>query len=199
MIDDSLFAAHDLGDGLQFHASRLPEELIWGTAQFDEAWALHPEIRPSIHLHGRMVQIPRWQQAYGDDYHFSGQVSRAEPVPDLLRPLLDWSRRAIHPSLSGLLVNWYEGPSQYIGPHRDQTGNLIPGTPIVTISFGETRTFRLSRGVGREKQTLDFPAPNGTIFVLPYATNRVWKHAVPKSTRYVGRRISITLRAFQRT
>ena len=191
-----MFETHDLGDGLQFLSGRLPEELIWSMAQFNEAWALHPEIRPSIHLHGRMVQIPRYQQAYGDNYHFSGQISRAAPVPDLLRPFLDWSREHIHPALSGLLVNWYDGPGHYIGPHHDHTANLIDGTPIVTISFGEARTFRLSRGVGSEKQTLDFAAPNGAVFVLPYSTNRVWKHAVPKSTRYTGRRISVTLRAF---
>lgn len=197
MIDDSLFTPHDLGDGLQFLSGRLPEGLIWGTAQFNEAWALHPEIRPSIHMHGRMVQIPRYQQAFGEHYHFSGQISRAAPMPDLLQPFLDWSRKHIHPALSGLLVNWYEGPGHYIGPHHDHTANLIAGAPIITISFGETRTFRLSRGLGSEKQTLDFAAPNGKVFVLPYLTNRVWKHAVPKSTRYTGRRISVTLRAFE--
>jgi hypothetical protein len=46
---------------------------------------------------------------------------------------------------------------------------------------------------------LDFPAQDGTIFVMPYDTNRAWKHSVPKSARYVGRRISVTFRAFEKT
>lgn len=184
---------HDLGDGLAFFVGFLPEELIWSPEEFEGAWALHPESKPTIFLHGRRVTIPRWQQAYGADYHFSGQVSRALPLPELLRPLLDWSRRVIHPLLNGLLLNWYEGPGHYIGPHRDSVVNMVAGAPIVTLSFGETRRFRLSQGT--EKR--DFPAENGSVFVLPQATNAEWKHSVPKSTKYTGRRISVTVRGFE--
>lgn len=190
------FTPHDLGDGLLFLVGRVPDDLLWDQAVFDAAWDLHPAIRPDIHLHGRRVQIPRWQQAYGEDYRFSGQVSRALPVPDLLAPLLAWAQRDIHPALNGLLLNWYEGPGHYIGPHHDSTQNMVAGAPIVTISFGEERKFRLSRGTGETKQVRDFPAPHGTAFVLPHETNAVWKHAVPKSTRYTGRRISVTVRGF---
>jgi hypothetical protein len=73
---------------------------------------------------------------------------------------------------------------------------MVPGAPIVTISFGEERKFRLSRGRGEAKEVRDFPAPHGTAFVLPQETNAVWKHAVPKSTRYTGRRVSVTIRGF---
>jgi hypothetical protein len=34
------------------------------------------------------------------------------------------------------------------------------------------------------------------VVVLPLATNARWKHEVPASKRLVGRRISVTLRAF---
>ena len=70
--------------------------------------------------------------------------------------------------------------------------DMVADAPIVTISFGETRTFRLTRG----KEKRDFEAVSGAVFVLPYSTNLAWKHAVPKSVRYRGRRISVTLRAF---
>jgi alkylated DNA repair dioxygenase AlkB len=186
------FLPHDLGDGLAFFVGRLPDALVWSPEQFDSVWALHPAERPIIHLHGRSVAIPRWQQAYGADYHFSGQTSRARLVPELLQPLLDWARQTIHPVLNGLLVNWYDGPGHHIGPHRDSVTRMVAGVPIVTVSFGETRTFRLSKGL--EKR--DFPAENGNVFVLPQATNAAWKHAVPKSARYRGRRISVTVRGF---
>lgn len=48
---------------------------------FDALWALHPEMFPLLVLYGRPVLLPRWQQAYGEDYRFSGQLSRGEPVP----------------------------------------------------------------------------------------------------------------------
>jgi alkylated DNA repair dioxygenase AlkB len=76
---------------------------------------------------------------------------------------------------------------------------MVVGCPIVTVSFGETRTFRLTQGKGADARVLDFPAEDGTIFVMPYDTNQAWKHSVPKSARYVGRRISVTFRVFEKT
>ena len=94
------FASHDLGDGLTFHVGHLPDALVWSPDEFALAWELHPEVRPTIFLHGRAVAIPRYQQAYGADYHFSGQTSRAQPVPTLLEPLLDRTQQTIHPALN---------------------------------------------------------------------------------------------------
>jgi len=191
------FTAHDLGDGLQFLEGRLPDKLLWDAESFEAAWSLHPAIRPNILMHGRMVQTPRWQQAYGQDYRFNGQTSRADPVPSLLAPLLAWAQHDVHSDVNALLVNWYEGPDHYIGPHHDTTRWMLPGAPIITISFGEERVFRLSRGTGERGETRDFPATDGTVFVIPRETNDVWKHAIPKSARYTGRRISVTIRGFQ--
>ena len=116
-------------------------------------------------------------------------------MPPLLAPLLDWARAAVDGRLNGVLVNWYDGALRhYIGRHRDSTMNLVEGGPIVTISFGEERVFRLRpwRGSG----AVDFPARDGTVFVMPYETNRAWTHEVPHSSRRTGRRISVTLRGF---
>jgi alkylated DNA repair dioxygenase AlkB len=189
------FRTHDL-DGHEFLQGRIPDALHWEDVTFEAAWALHPDVRPSIHLHGRTVVIPRWQQAYGRNYRFSNQVSEALPGPAALEPLLAWVKSAIDARLNGVLVNWYEGPNHHIGPHNDSTEGLVEDSPIVTVSFGETRTFRLTRGQGGGIHRRDFPAPQGTVFVMPYATNLAWKHSVPKSTRFTGRRISVTFRAF---
>jgi alkylated DNA repair dioxygenase AlkB len=191
------FITHDLGDGLRLFEGRLPDDVRWGPVAFAAGWALRPEARPTIRMHGRVIQVPRWHQAYGLDYRFSGQTSPAVPVPPLLEPLLAWARRAVHPALNALLVNWYEGPNHYIGPHHDATARMLPGAPIVTASFGEVRTFRLSRGAGRARQTRDFLAADGSVFVLPRDTNDAWKHSVPKSVRYTGRRTSVTIRGFR--
>lgn len=192
VMELSDFTRHDLGDGAAVFTGRLPADLVWSDEQFEQAWSLHPATRPTIFLHGRHVAIPRWQQAFGMDYQFSGQVSRAAPTPELLQPLLAWARRVVHPELNGLLVNWYEGAGHYIGPHHDSVRNMVPDCPIVTVSFGEARTFRLSRGRDRH----DVLAVSGGVIVIPLITNSVWKHSVPKSRRYVRRRISVTLRGF---
>jgi alkylated DNA repair dioxygenase AlkB len=187
---------HDLGDGFVFRSGRLPRDLGWDEATFAAAWALHPVEKHQILMHGRLVETPRWQQAYGADYHYTGRVNKALPVPPLIEPLMHWVKTNFDARLNGTLLNWYEGPGHYIGPHHDSIEQMVEGAPIVTVSFGETRTFRLTRGRGEDARTLDFPASDGTVFVVPYTTNLAWKHGVPKSARYRGRRISVTFRAF---
>lgn len=191
------FETHVLDDGRRFLVGRLPEAMLPGQDQFEAVWRLHPADYPEIHLHGRLVKIPRWQQAYGADYHFSGRTSAALPVPPSLEQFHTWARSAIDERLNGLLLNWYDGDlGHYIGPHRDSTRNMVPGAPIVTISLGAERTFRLTRDGPDRKRVVDFPAEAGMVFIMPFETNRAWKHGVPKRACHRGRRISITLRAF---
>jgi len=192
---------HTLTGDCLFLVGRLAEEHRWNGPLFEAVWGLHPNAKHRIMIHGREVETPRWQQAFGQDYHYTGRVNEALPVPEILAPLLLWAQAGIDARLNGVLLNWYEGPGHYIGQHHDSTKNMVRGAPIVTVSFGETRTFRLTREEKRDKkwvvvETKDFPAPHGTLFVTPYATNEVWKHGVPKSALYTGRRISVTFRAF---
>ena len=146
-------------------------------------------------MHGRAVKTSRWQQAFGKDYHYTGRVNRALPVPPLLEPLLSWSRGNVDTRLNSMLINWYDGMlGHYIGRHRDSTREMVKGVPVVTVSFGEERIFRLRpyRGEGRR----DFPARDGSVFVMPYETNLSWTHEVPRARKSSGRRISVTLRGF---
>src|SRR5262249_195285 len=147
-----------------------------------------------IKMHGRVVKTPRWQQAYGADYRYTGRVNRALPVTPEMEPYLLWCR-AIDPRLNGLLFNWYDaGKEHYIGAHRDSTSGMIEHAPIVTISLGAPRTFRLQRWKGEGK--VDLVAVPGSVIVIPYATNLAWTHQVPHFKRDRGRRISIAVRAF---
>jgi alkylated DNA repair dioxygenase AlkB len=190
-------ARHDFGDGLAFYAGRLPDDLVWSTEQFEAAWHLHPVERHWVKMVGKLVQTPRWQQAYGANYKYTGSCNNAMPIPQMLVPLLRWSQEKIDERLNGLLVNSYDGPNDYIGPHHDSPKGLVGGSPIVTASFGETRTFRLTKWKRRQRIAQhDFEATSGSVFVTPWNTNKGWKHEVLKRAKYHGRRISVTIRAF---
>ena len=188
---------HRIAGRFSIFTAQLPDELKRaGQARFAELWTLHPR-----HFHtitqpftGRTIPLPRWQQAYGRDYRYSGGVNRALPLPPLLEPHLAWARRQIDPRLNGLLLNWYDAALRhYIGPHRDSIVGLIERTPIVTLSLGATRLFRLRPKGG---EFVDFQATDGCVFILPWETNLNVKHAVPHRAGDTGRRISITIRAF---
>jgi alkylated DNA repair dioxygenase AlkB len=184
--------------GRAFATTELPAALAQDAlVRFDALWKLHPSAYLCIRqpTTRRLIALPRWQQAYGQDYAYSGIVNRGVAVPSLLLPFLAWAQRDVESRLNGLLLNWYDAELRhYIGAHRDSTIGLVVGAPIVTISLGATRTFRLRphKGAG----FVDFQARHGAVFVLPFESNRHLKHEVPLAKGAQGRRISITVRAF---
>lgn len=187
------FCRHALNDRHLLWSGFLPMDL---PVPFEPLWALHPAEYHEILMHGRHVKTPRWQQAYGRSYFYAGRVNSALPVPELLVPVFHWATENIDARLNGILLNWYDGKlGHYIGRHRDSTVDLVPNSPIVTVSLGDTRHFRLRR-MG-QPGFRDFVAEDRAVFVMPSDTNRNWTHEVPASTKHQGRRISITLRAFQ--
>ena len=145
-----------------------------------------------------------------------GQTYKAEPIPENLIPIVEWAQKDIFDSLNGVLLNWYDGAKKhYIGAHRDSTANMIDDAPIVTISLGQERVFRMRPWKG--KGFHDFPAPHGKVFIMPFNTNQAWTHEVPHFAKYSSpqtndqpllegvpsilqqtTRISITLRAFKK-
>lgn len=195
MHADAAFTTLALDDRHRVHEGTLPPALRLDADGFESLWALHPAERHEIHLHGRRVATPRWQQAYGADYHYTGRTNRAEPLTDAMRPYLDWCRAVIDPRLNGLLFNWYDAAlGHYIGRHRDSIAHMVEGAPIVTISLGAERVFRLRPY--RAEGVVDLDATDGSVIVIPWQTNRAWTHEVPRFARHAGRRISITARAF---
>ena len=190
------FTQHTLDDEHSVYSAQIPDHLIAHQERFEILWNLHPEEHHEIQIHGKLVKTPRWQQAYGADYHFTGQTFDATKTPDIIQPYLDWARETIFPELNGILVNWYDGQfDHYIGKHRDSVSNMIEGAPIATVSLGEERKFRMRPW--KQSGFLDFPATAGSVFVIPYETNLAWTHEVPPSKKLNGRRISVTMRAFK--
>ena len=125
-------------------------------AELDEMWEAHPDERPVGIIMGRAVQFPRYTQAFGRDYTYTGQVARARPFIDAPRTL-QAVLEALHstPTLAGhnqALANWYAtepgGKPDYMGPHSDDERELIPGAPIVSLSWCSAGHQRRERSCG---------------------------------------------------
>ena len=65
---------------------------------------------------------------------------------------------------------------------------------IVTLVKGALARMRPWRSASA---CFDFPVANNNIVILPYDTNMAWMHEIVRSKRDAGRRISVTLRAFE--
>ena len=176
--------------------SKLADKQMISSSNFKRLWKLHPDEFPCIFIHGRHLRLPRWQQAYGANYYFSGRASKAQPIPGALLDFLNWGQRSIDTRLNGLLLNWYDDQlGHYIGSHRDSTKGLVEHTSIAMMSLGSTRVMRF-RPV-KQPDFIDIEVENGDVIVMPAQTNANFKHEIPKLKRYCGKRISITMRCFE--
>ncbi|WP_020568985.1 alpha-ketoglutarate-dependent dioxygenase AlkB [Neolewinella persica] len=195
MLNSSLFSTVSLdAAGHVIYRTNFPITDLLIT-KLETLWELHPEEFHTLMMHGKEVKTPRWQQAYGYSYEYSGSRNNALPIPEILEPFLAWGQQNVDPRLNGLLLNWYDGTAgHYMGPHRDARKGLVPDSPIVTISRGEERIFRIRPWQGDGYR--DTLLTDGSVLVMPWATNLSWTHEIPKMKKYLGRRISVTLRAF---
>lgn len=158
-------------------------------------WDAHPVEQMKVTIYDRETSVPRWVQAYGKDYAYSGQVATALPTPDWLVPFFDCAKK-ISPAVNGALVNWYDGGLKHrIGAHRDNESDLQEGSDIITISLGEERVFRFRKFKAKEPP-IDLIVKDKSVLVIPWDTNMAYTHEVPHFARYTGKRVSVTFRTF---
>ena len=194
-MNTQLFERIALDEVSVIFKSEAVQEFDFQEDEFTTLWDTHPEEYHTVKMYGKDVLTPRWQQSYGKNYSYTGSKNNALPIPEQLNIFLEWSQTHIDTRLNGLLLNWYDGKQgHYIGAHRDDTRDLFEDSPIVTISLGQERVFRMRKY--KEKGFQDIKIPHGSIIVIPWDTNLKWTHEVPNFKKYSGKRVSVTLRAY---
>ncbi len=173
---------------------------------FTELWNLHPEEKKEIMMNGKLIKVPRYHEVYGTDYKFSGVEHKGIKFPKLIKkllkscntllPVIDCGRFSDYKFNQGV-VNWYEDGNNYIGAHRDNEKCIVEKSPILSISLGETRTFRI-----REHKTKeiieDVKLENNDVLIMcqefqKYLTHEIVKISGKKANK-TGKRISLTFR-----
>jgi len=92
-----------------------------------------------------MIKTPRWQQAYGKSYSYSGTINQALKMPIMIEKMRSYFSGVYGCDFNMALINWYNDGSHYIGFHSDDTRQIKKGTPIVTISLLESRRFAIRK------------------------------------------------------
>lgn len=169
----------------------------------DKLWNLHPQDRRSISIYGRDVLLPRYIENYGIDYKFSGKMFRGVVPPPSLQELIERLQPLVagesKTMLNNCLVNWYKDGNHYIGPHCDNEDKLYTCSPVISLSIGATRTFRLTAkpSVKIPTTNVDLKIQHGDLLVMGGLTQFTHYHSVPKTTKRTDRRISITMRCMR--
>ena len=140
-------------------------------------------------MYDRRVAVPRLVATYG-----AGAVA-PHPVLDRARSALAahyLGRPGAELVTTGLCL--YRNGSDSVAWHGDTIGRGAGGDTLVAIvSLGWPRRLHLrpTRGAGR---THTFALGGGDLLVMGGSCQRTWQHAVPKTARPVGPRVSVQFR-----
>jgi alkylated DNA repair dioxygenase AlkB len=146
----------------------------------------HEERRP---MYDRVVDVPRLLKFYGE----------GELLPD---PLLEQARDRLNdyyaPELGERFVTagccFYRDGRDSVAWHGDTIGrSRTDDTMVAIVSFGTPRPLLL-RQKGGGGQTLRYPLGHGDLVVMGGSCQRTWEHAIPKTAKGVGPRISVQFR-----
>jgi alkylated DNA repair dioxygenase AlkB len=141
-----------------------------------------------MHMYDRTVRVPRLIARYG----------QGEALP---HPVLDDARSALNAHYieelgeqfvsAGLCL--YRDGNDSVAWHGDRIARESPrDTMVAILSLGATRPFALrprSGGAGLRLQI-----GHGDLLVMGGSCQRTWLHAIPKTSRCLGARISVQFR-----
>jgi len=141
-------------------------------------------------MYDRTVDVPRLLCFYGE----------GEPLPD---PVLDACRDALNahyaPELGADFLTaglcFYRDGRDSVAWHGDTIGRgSSEDTMVAILSLGEARPLLLRPRGGGSGETRRYLLGHGDLLVMGGSCQRTWEHAVPKSARPTGPRISVQFR-----
>ncbi|MRX67145.1 Alkylated DNA repair dioxygenase AlkB [Flavobacterium resistens] len=99
---------------------------------------------------------------------------------------------------NSLLLNLYRDGNDSVAWHSDKEHNTGPNPVIASVTFGETRMFRLRHKFRKDIDQVEIPLHHGSFLLMAGTTNSFWQHQVPKTARDVLPRINLTFRRTNR-
>ena len=98
-----------------------------------------------IKIFDKLVDFPRIQLCFGQSYSYSGTTSHAiTEIPPIIQKALDAiNKHYMKETKTKIQIYQMCLVNYYIGFHSDDEKQLIPNTPIYSISLGATRKFKL--------------------------------------------------------
>lgn len=161
--------------------------------------ALHREIRWEQHelrLFGRRVPAPRlsaWHAEAGQAYRYSGITLVPRPLTPALSEIRERIRALTGQAFDSVLLNLYRDGRDGMSWHSDDEPELGAAPLIAAVSLGATRRFALrTRSTPRRRVALALES--GSLLLMEPPLQAHWQHALPKTARACGPRISLTWR-----
>jgi alkylated DNA repair dioxygenase AlkB len=139
-------------------------------------------------MYDRVVDVPRLLSWYGEDAELPDPL-----LVDARRALDDHYRAELGERFRTAGLCYYRDGRDSVAWHGDTIGrSRYEDTMVAIVSLGASRRLMLRpRSGGR---SIGFALGHGDLIVMGGSCQRTWEHAVPKTARPVGPRISIQYR-----
>lgn len=148
-----------------------------------------------IQIFGRLLTVPRLMAWYGDSdahYRYSGVDHAPLPWSGALLAIKADLESVCQHRFNSVLANLYRNGRDSMGCHADNEPELGPNPLIASLSFGDSRLFRLRHN--RSKQRLDIELAHGDLLVMAGTLQHHWRHELPKTRQIKQARINLTFR-----
>jgi alkylated DNA repair dioxygenase AlkB len=93
-----------------------------------------------------------------------------------------------------VLLNYYRDGNDSVAWHSDTLPKDGKHHPIASVSFGETRVFKVRHKTQKDIQQLNIPLPHGSLLLMGETMQDHYEHHVPKTAKQKGPRINLTFR-----
>ncbi|CAJ0955938.1 unnamed protein product, partial [Ranitomeya imitator] len=152
-----------------------------------------------VQVYGKWHNVPRKQVTFGDEgltYTFSGITLSPKPWLPVAGPYKGESTNGHRTHFSTL----YKDGNDHIGDHRDDEKELLPQSPIASVSFGACRDFIFKHKDSRSKHSVRKIEPvkleleHGSLLMMNFPTNVYWYHSLPVRRKVLAPRVNLTFR-----
>jgi len=143
-------------------------------------------------MYDKIVTAPRMISWYQDKQDGDAAASICELTDDL-KSIRDRVEAATQLKFNAVLLNLYRNGKDGVAWHSDKTGKSGNDPVIASVTFGETRIFRLRHKQHKHPQ-VEILLHHGSFLLMAGTTNSFWEHQIPKTARDILPRINLTFR-----
>ena len=141
-------------------------------------------------MYDREVDVPRLMGSYRLD-------PPGPSTPPAILQATESVRERLQIPFNSVGLNLYRDGRDSVAPHNDHLNELREGYPIALLSLGAMRRMTV-RAKGKPPRVIHADLEPGSLFIMDYATQIHYTHAIPKTTAAVGERISLAFRVKRR-
>lgn len=143
---------------------------------------------------GKIIHLPRLTANYGEkSYNYSNLVFEPFVWTDLLLSLKDIAENLAEQTFNALVIQFYRDGNDGVNWHSDEDGGIGKNPVIVSMSFGDTRTFMFKPKALVDSDSVAFALKNGDIVIMKDDLQHTHLHRIPKEENKTGR-INLTFR-----